>query len=120
MFTAMSDEPQGDEECAPDATVQADISVHIFSVSAAMVGVCLTVIGLFRAAVRLGASATIGDNLLAVDALIFLFSCVSSYGALRTRRSLSRRRLERIADALFLTALLLMVIVTAFVAYELI
>ena len=44
----------------------------IFSVSAGMVGVCLTGIGLFRVVTRLGAVQSLGDELMSVDALLFL------------------------------------------------
>jgi hypothetical protein len=54
--------------------LQTDICVHILSVSAGMVGVCLTVIGLFRVITELKSVDSIGDNLLAVDALAFLTS----------------------------------------------
>ena len=82
--------------------LEEDFSVHILSVSAAMVGVCLTVIGLIRIVITLGKFDTIADNLLAVAALIFLISCFCSYWALRTRGVRRMHRLERIADAAFL------------------
>jgi len=36
--------------------LEKDINIHIFSVSAAMVGVCLTVIGLIRIVITIGKS----------------------------------------------------------------
>lgn len=102
------------------ADLKDDICVHIFTASAAMVGVCLTVIGLFQLTAKLQKVSSIGDNLLAVDALTFLISCILSYTALRTRKSRRRYQIERIADFVFISALCLMVIVCALVAYELI
>ena len=95
-----------------------DISVHIFTASAAMVGVCLTVIGLFRISFRLQAVATTGDELLAVDAMAFLTSCLLAYLALRTRRTQRKYRLEKVADWIFLTGLSLMAVACALIAYE--
>jgi hypothetical protein len=100
--------------------LEEDVSIHILSVSAAMVGVCLTVIGLIRIVITLGTFDTIADNLLAVASLIFLISCFCSYWALRTRGTRRMHRLERIADALFLFGLLLMVIVCGIVAFAMI
>ncbi len=98
--------------------VEEDIAVHIFTASAALVGVCLTVIGLFRISDRLKDVTNVGQALLAVDALAFLASCVLSYNALKTRRLRRRRRVERIADLVFLAALGVMAIACSLIAYE--
>lgn len=74
-----------DDERGNEETLEGDISIHIFSTSATMVGVCLTVIGLFRLVFQLKAIGTFGDDLLAIDASLFLISCILSYRALRTR-----------------------------------
>jgi hypothetical protein len=98
--------------------IEEDIAVHIFTASAALVGVCLTVIGLFRITDRLKDVSNVGQGLLAVDALAFLASCVLSYSALRTRRRRRRHTVERIADTVFLAALGLMAIACSLIAYE--
>ena len=82
-----------------------------------MVGVCLTVIGIFQIG-RLRNISLISDKLLAVDAVVFLFSCLLSYAALRTRTRKRRFRIERVADAIFIGGLILMAIVCFLVAYE--
>jgi hypothetical protein len=97
--------------------LEEDISVHILSVSAAMVGVCLTVIGLLRVVISIQKEDTIGDDLLAVDAVLFLISCMLSYWALRTRTARRMHNVERVADAVFMVALVLMVVVCVFVTY---
>jgi hypothetical protein len=63
----------------PGTHLEHDISIHIFTVSSAMVGVCLTVIGLIRVVITLGRADTLADDLLAGDALLFLISCLLSY-----------------------------------------
>ena len=97
--------------------LEEDISVHILSVSAAMVGVCLTVIGLLRVVIAIQKADTVADDLLAIDAILFLISCLLSYWALRTRTVRRMHNVERIADAVFMLALILMVVVCAFVTY---
>ncbi len=97
--------------------LEEDISVHILSVSAAMVGVCLTVIGLLRVVITIQKADTVADDLLAVDSILFLISCLLSYWALRTRTVRRMHNVERIADAVFMLALVLMVVVCAFVTY---
>jgi hypothetical protein len=55
--------------------LEEDICIHIFTVSSAMVGVCLTVIGVIRVVITLGKADTLADDFLAGDALLFLTSC---------------------------------------------
>lgn len=96
--------------------LEEDISIHIFSTSAAMVGVCLTVIGIFQIG-KLKSIGSVSDKLLAVDAVAFLFSSIFSYMALRTQER--RQRIERIADSIFMGGLCLMAVICFLVAYEL-
>ena len=101
-------------------TLEEDITIHILSVSAAMVGVCLTVIGLIRIVITIGKFDTIADDLLAAASLIFLISCFCSYWALRTRGTRRMHKLERLADASFLFGLFIMVVVCGLIAFHLV
>jgi hypothetical protein len=102
------------------AALEEDISVHVLTTSATMVGVCLTVIGLFKLILQLKTVATWADDLLFIDALLFLLTCGLAYWAVRTRSIKRRHRAERIADVLFLVALTLMTIICALVTYTLV
>lgn len=94
-----------------------DICVHIFTASAAMVGVCLTVIGILRVVISLRKEDLLGDDLLAVNAMLYLASCLLSYWALRTRNLRRNHRLERTADAIFLVALVFTAINAGFITW---
>jgi hypothetical protein len=94
-----------------------DICIHIFTVSSAMVGVCVTVIGLIRVVITFGTADTLADDFLAADALLFLISCLLSYWALRSRGLRRMHRLERIADAIFIIAMIGMVVICALITY---
>ena len=96
---------------------ETQISIHIFSVSATLVGVCLTVIGIFRAIGELKHFSSLGDNILALDALIFLASCMFAYSSLRSADKVKQHKLEKIADILFIFGLSLMAIVCSIIAY---
>ena len=85
-----------------------------------MVGVCITVIGLFRVVSRSAHVDSIADNLLAVDAVVFLASCFLSYLALRARTRHHIRRFEQGADYLFLAGLVMLSVVGVLIAYEVI
>ena len=85
------------------SSLEEDICIHIFTVSAAMVGVCLTVIGLLRVVISMRRSDTAADNIVSTDAILFLISCLSSYWALRTRSTRRMHRVEHFADFVFIT-----------------
>ncbi len=98
--------------------LEEDICIHIFTVSSAMVGVCLTVIGLIRVVITLGKADTLADDLLASDALLFLTSCLLSYTALRVRSFQRRHRIERAADCIFIVAMVVMTVICGFITYS--
>jgi hypothetical protein len=106
------DEPSGE-------TINIDIIIHIFTVSATLVGVCLTVIGIFIMSRRLAQVKSFGEELLAIDAFLFLVACFLSYAALKNRRIARRHQLERLAEEIFFIALAFMVFICAFIIYEL-
>lgn len=82
-----------------------DICVHIFSVSATMVGVCLTVIGIIRVLITLRRENLIIDDLVAVNLLLYLVSAFCSYWSLRAHRTRRGRLMMHTADTIFLIAL---------------
>ncbi len=97
---------------------ETDLTIHIFSVSAALVGVCLTVIGLFQISHRLSHIKSFGEKLLAIDALIFLSSCVLSYFSLQLRRTRRQHSLERLAEEIFFVGLVMMAGICFLIVYE--
>lgn len=102
------------------AFVEFDLTIHIFTVSATLVGVCLTVIGIMR---HLGGARAshYGQELLALDAFLFLTCCILSYVALKIHNHFKRKPLlTTIADYLFIIALSLMAVVCGLIVYEII
>lgn len=89
------------ENTHPAKSLEADISVQIFAASAAMLGVCLTVIGLVRVVITSTKMDTLADDSLALNSLIFLTSAILAYIAMRTRTSGRMYRIERMADYAF-------------------
>ncbi len=82
-----------------------------------MVGVCLTVIGILRIVISVQNINTIADDLLAMDAVLFVTSCILSYWALRTQGIRRTHRVERVAVVIFLAALSLMVVICGIITY---
>ena len=99
--------------------IEEDISIHIFSVSAGLVGVCLTVIGILRVVFVVKNLSTFADDLLSFDALLFLTSCFLAYLALRKRSMQRSQKTERAADVVFIMALAVMAFACIAITYAL-
>jgi hypothetical protein len=92
----------------------------VFSVSAAMVGVCLTAIGLIKAVENLSDFTTRCDDILLVaDAVIFLTAGMCSFRALRLRFTGRWRMYSRAADVAIVLGMTIVVAACAVLASEL-
>jgi hypothetical protein len=94
-----------------------DTCVHIYTISAAMIGVCLTGIGLIRVVITIKRTNTLADDLLCLNAIVFLFATISAYWALRARGERRLEHLEFAADVAFVIGMALMVAVCLFITY---
>jgi multisubunit Na+/H+ antiporter MnhF subunit len=79
-----------------------DIAAHIFTTSAVMLGLCLTIISVVHGPRNIDRIETVVDDIVAIDAMIFLVACFLSYAALRSRLLPRMKRLESVADSVFL------------------
>jgi len=91
----------------------------ICPIAAAMVGVCLTGIGLLHVSIAVHGRSTIADDLLSIDAVLFLLATLTSYFALRVQSHVRLHGLERIADAAFIVAMLLLTVPCFVITYAL-
>lgn len=98
-----------------------ELSMHVFTTSAALAGVCLTVISLIQITKKLKNLTTIGDDLLAANATIFVTACIFSYASIRTnyRKKRLKDNLEKVADFLLLTGLTIIALVCVIITYTL-
>ncbi len=89
---------------------------HILSVSATMVGVCMTVISLVQLIPK-NAVSSWADDVLAINSFVFIVSAWLSFWTLRHEEN--AEKLEQIADWLFLAGLTVMGIVSVLIAFDL-
>jgi hypothetical protein len=89
----------------------------VFSVSSAMVGVCLTAIGLLSVLKRIGAIETLCDALLVGDAVLFLISAGLSFLALRRRFEQRWHHFLFVVDSVFFLGIVLMIVVCALITW---
>lgn len=104
-------------EPASNEPREQQLAIVVLSISAGLVGVCLTAIGLLRVHTGVAKVATIGDELLALDASLYMVCCLFAFWAIKTKRSRTRRVLGVLMDLLFMLALGFMVIVCGLITY---
>lgn len=91
----------------------------ICPIAAAMVGVCLTAIGILRVVIAVRKANTLADDMLALDSVLFLIATLTSYFAIRHGPTKRLHELERIADVTFIAAMSLMTVAALVITYAL-
>lgn len=86
------------------------------SASGAIVGVCLTVVGILRIIIGQHRVDLISQDVLAAITVIYLATTLAACFGLRTRKLQRDHSLERLADTLFLIGLTITMLTTAFIA----
>lgn len=112
-----ADDPSG--EAHRLAALDERTCLLICPIASGMVGVCMTGIGLLHVAMVVNGDETIADDLLSVDALLFLLASLSSYFALRVQSKVRLHWLERAADATFIIAMSLLTVACFVITYSL-
>lgn len=92
-----------------------NLSNHILPNSATLAGVCMTVISIIKG-MHVGYAGQIIDKILALDSIIFMGSAICSYLSMRVPAF--SLRLENLADSSFMFGLVIMVVGTVGLAFE--
>ena len=101
-------------ESKQDVSIVSDaIHAHILSIYPGKVGTCLTLLGLFRVVEGVTKVRHVLDELLAIVALGFIVSGLSSYYALKEKRPNRKRWLDLISHRLFAASVLGLAIICA-------
>ena len=95
-----------------------NLSGNILPTSGAMLGVCMTVISIVKLTQANRGIAYWVDDLLALDALIFLASSIFSYLSIRSNSK--KVYFEDIADKFFMLALICMGAAVLLLTYEIV
>jgi len=106
-----------EEQQREDRELSIALYTQMFALSGAMVGVCLTVIGVLRLLTEVKGYRTLGDDLVAVDGIFFLFACVFSFLTLKNRDLNKRRTFQRVTDSCFLIAIALMLVICMLITW---
>ena len=96
------------------------LASHILPVSGTMIGICVTLVGLVKVA-EIHTANTHVDEYAALAAISFLASSLTSYLSIRyADKARFSRRLEQIADVIFMSALVGITLIATLFAYEVI
>jgi hypothetical protein len=105
------------EELELERELTVQLYTQMFALGGAMVGVCLTVIGVLRLIIEVKGYRTMADDLVAVDGMLFLLTCVFSFLTLKATAPARRKRFQRVTDTVFLSAISLMMGICALITW---
>ena len=99
---------------------QRDIYLHVSEVSVAMIGVCLTGVSILNVDQDINDVNTYVDDLLAIDAFVFLTAYLLSYWVVRVMTKTERNmpKIGNIANAIFLIGMIFMAIVCGCIVFQ--
>jgi hypothetical protein len=114
-FTKAAVQESSRQNDSDKRTAEHDLYTYISDHSVRIIGVCLTLLGLFKTVEGLKGISSIGDELLALDAIAFLTAGTLAFRAMRLTPT---KKLERAAHVTFLGAAGLLALICALILVE--
>ncbi|HMI04207.1 MAG TPA: hypothetical protein VK541_17090 [Pedobacter sp.] len=93
-------------------------SPHILNTSANLLGLCFIVLTSIKVS-KMG-DVSIIDETTAVAIVLFMTSCIFSFLAMRKDAESTNNRLEKLADVLFLSGLIVLFLTTMIITFNII
>jgi len=93
-------------------------SPHILNTSANLLGLCFIVLTSIKVA-KMG-DVSIIDETTAIAIVLFMTSCILSFLAMRRENDTGNNHLEKIADILFLSGLVVLFLTTMIVTFNIV
>ena len=106
-----------DTELAKRVARDRDVLLRLLSVTASLAGLCIAALGFLEAAKHPALQQSRADELIAVDAILFVLCVYLILWALRTTSLTRARRLSRIIDVVFLFALTTLLGASTYIIY---
>jgi hypothetical protein len=113
-------EPVSDPALAARVARDRDVLLRLLSVTASLAGLCIAALGFLEAADRPQLDNSYADELIALDAFLFVGCVYLILWALRTTRPERAASLGRIVDVVFLFALTTLLFASAYIIYYLV
>jgi ABC-type cobalamin transport system permease subunit len=93
-------------------------TLTVFSVSAGMIGVCLTAIGLVKIVAHAKGFETVCDDLIAIDAIVFGVATLLGFQGLRRFARHQAQLSHQLMDGMFLVGLALTIVTCAVLTWS--
>ncbi len=94
-----------------------DVLLRLLSVTASLAGLCMAALGFMEYSTPEAAYRTFADEIIALDALLFVCCVYLILWALRTTSVPLAHRLGRVVDWVFLVALTTMLVAAGYIVY---
>jgi hypothetical protein len=94
-----------------------DVLLRLLSVTASLAGLCIAALGFLEAQDRPELERSFADELIAIDAFLFVICVYLILWALRSRSPARAASLTRVVDVLFLFALTSLLLASAYILF---
>jgi hypothetical protein len=94
-----------------------DVLLRLLSVTASLAGLCIAALGFLEASDRPALDHSYADELIALDALLFVSCVYLILWALRTDSPQRARSLSKVVDVVFLFALTTLLLASAYIIF---
>ena len=94
-----------------------DVLLRLLSVTSSLAGLCIAALGFLESGDRPALDHSYADELIAVDALLFVSCVYLILWALRTRSPEKAHMLSRVIDVLFLFALTSLLLASTYIIF---
>lgn len=110
-------EPEADTVLAERVARDRDVLLRLLSVTASLAGLCIAALGFLEAQSPPELEGSFADELIAIDALLFVSCVYLILWALRTKSPQRTHSLTRVIDVLFLFALTSLLLASAYIIF---
>jgi hypothetical protein len=94
-----------------------DVLLRLLSVTASLAGLCIAALGFLEASDNPGLEGSYADELIAIDAILFVSCVYLVLWALRTQSVTRAHVLSRIVDVIFLFALTTLLVAAIYIIF---
>jgi hypothetical protein len=106
-----------DAELAKRVARDRDVLLRLLSVAASLAGLCIAALGFLEAADHPALAQSYADEIIAIDAILFVCCVYLILWALRTSSLVRARALSRLVDVVFLFALTTLLAASTYIIY---
>ena len=108
---------KNDEDLRARVTRDRDVLLRLLSVAASLAGLCIAALGFLEASDRPALAESRADEVIALDAILFVGCVYLILWALRTQSLARARVLSKVVDVVFLFSLTSLIAAAVYIIY---